>query len=223
MEAFILVVDDDRFLLEAVQSLLEGHGFRVAVAGSGAAAIREIDAKVPDLALLDISLPDTDGFTLCRRLRARHRFPIVMLTSRSETMDKVIGLEVGADDYLTKPFEPSELLARVRAHLRRHLEYDGERGVEPKSVTIGGLELDAETRTATLDGERVELTKREFELLAHLVANAGRVVPRESLFERNWGFDIEFSSNSLDVHIYRLRKKFPGYIRTMRGYGYRIG
>jgi len=152
-----------------------------------------------------------------------------MLTARSEAMDKVIGLEVGADDYLTKPFDPSELIARVRAHLRRSREYvsNPPKEEERKSV-FGGLIVDHQARDAVVDGRPVKLTKREFELLAHLAANAGRVVTRDSLFEHNWGFDIEFSSNSLDVHIYRLRKKIeadpdnPRYIHTLRGYGYKL-
>ncbi|AIE85353.1 response regulator transcription factor [Fimbriimonas ginsengisoli] len=226
MDARLLVVDDDRFLLENVARLLQSQGYEVATASSGEEGLRAVERQIPDMAVLDVSLPDFDGITLCRRLRAIHRFPILMLTARSEAMDKVIGLEVGADDYLTKPFDPSELIARVRAHLRRAQEYASAPATSRKR--IGGLEIDHDTREALIDGKPIELTKREFELLAHLAANAGRVLTRESLFERNWGFDIEFSSNSLDVHIYRLRKKIepdpdhPTYIHTVRGYGYRL-
>jgi len=227
MNAHILAVDDDRFLLENVERLLQMNGFDVTTASSGEEALRALEKRKPDLAVLDVSLPDFDGITLCRRIRAEHRFPIIMLTARSEAVDKVIGLEVGADDYLTKPFEPSELVARVRAQLRRSTEYAGA-AVRDK-IKIQGLEIDFESREVHIDGRMVELTKREYELLAHLARNAGRVISRESLFERNWGFDIEFSSNSLDVHIYRLRKKLepdadhPIYVQTVRGYGYRIG
>lgn len=227
MNAHILAVDDDRFLLENVERLLQMNGFDVTTASSSEEALRALEKRKPDLAVLDVSLPDFDGITLCRRIRAEHRFPIIMLTARSEAMDKVIGLEVGADDYLTKPFEPSELIARVRAQLRRSTEYAGA-PVRDK-IKIQDLEIDFESREVHIDGRLVELTKREYELLAHLARNAGRVISRESLFERNWGFDIEFSSNSLDVHIYRLRKKIepdadhPIYVQTVRGYGYRIG
>jgi len=179
--------------------------------------------------VLDISLPDFDGITLCRRLRSTHHFPIIMLTARSDSMEKVIGLEVGADDYLTKPFEPAELIARVRAHLRRAQEYTTPlNAVESSKTVLKGLVIDHEARDAFVEGQPAKLTKREFELLAHLAANVGRVVTRDSLFEHNWGFDIEFSSNSLDVHIYRLRKKIepdiehPRYIHTLRGYGYKL-
>jgi len=182
------------------------------------------------MAVLDISLPDFDGITLCRRLRATHHFPILMLTARTDAMDKVIGLEVGADDYLTKPFDAAELVARVRAHLRRLREYG--RPATPAAASertvFEGLVVDHDIRDAIVDGRPAHLTKREFELLAHLAANAGRVVTRDSLFAHNWGFEIEFSSNSLDVHIYRLRKKIeadpdhPRYIHTLRGYGYKL-
>jgi DNA-binding response OmpR family regulator len=227
MNARILAVDDDRFLLENVAHLLQINGFEVDTASSGDEALRSLEKRVPDLALLDVSLPDFDGITLCRRIRTNHRFPIVMLTARSEAIDKVIGLEVGADDYLTKPFEPSELIARVRAQIRRSIEYAG--AAARNQVKIQDLEIDFDSREARVNGRAIELTKREYELLAHLARNAGRVISRESLFERNWGFDIEFSSNSLDVHIYRLRKKIepdpdrPTYVQTVRGYGYRIG
>lgn len=227
MSARILAVDDDRFLLENVARLLQLNGFEVDTASSGDEALRSLAVHLPDLALLDVSLPDFDGITLCRRIRTSHRFPIIMLTARSESLDKVIGLEVGADDYLTKPFEPAELIARVRAQLRRSMEYAG--ASERDHIKIQDLEIDFGSRQARVSGRVIELTKREYELLAHLARNAGRVISRESLFERNWGFDIEFSSNSLDVHIYRLRKKIepdpdrPTYVQTVRGYGYRLG
>jgi DNA-binding response OmpR family regulator len=224
----LLVVDDDRFLLENVARLLRTQGYAVDTAASGEEAIRALGTRVPDLVILDISLPDFDGITLCRRLRSTHRFPIIMLTARTDAMDKVIGLEVGADDYLTKPFEPSELIARVRAHLRRVGEYATAAPAAASRTVIGGLVIDHDARDAFVDGQAAHLTKREFELLTHLATNVGRVVTRDSLFEHNWGFDIEFSSNSLDVHIYRLRKKIepdlehPRYIHTLRGYGYKL-
>jgi len=227
MSARLLLVDDDRFILENLSRVLRAQGYDVKTASNGEDALRHVQREKPDLAILDVNLPDFDGLTLCRRLRTEHRFPILMLTARSDAMDKVVGLELGADDYLTKPFDPSELIARVRAHLRRTREYSLEASA-PARVEIEGLVIDHEARDAFVEGRAVNLTRKEFELLAHLAANKGRVITRESLFERNWGFDIAFSSNSLDVHIYRIRKKIepdpehPRYLHTMKGYGYKL-
>ncbi len=227
MSSQILVVDDDRFLLDNIRQLLVSNGYGVATASSGEEALRVAAEHLPDLVLLDINLPDMDGITICRRLRSKWKFPVIMLTAKSDAIDKVIGLEVGADDYLTKPFEPSELVARVRAQLRRTQEYAPDMHA-PNRIEIGGLVIDHELHDASVDGKQVGLTHKEFELLAHLAANAGRVLTRDSLFERNWGYDIAFSSNSLDVHIYRIRKKIepdpehPRYLHTLKGYGYRL-
>jgi len=226
MPAKLLLVDDDRFLLDGTSRLLRAQGYDVETAETGIKALECLEGRVPDLMVLDVSLPDFDGITLCRRVRTRHRFPILMLTARSDAMDKVIGLEVGADDYLTKPFEASELIARVRAQLRRSQEYDAEQS--RPTTNIGDLCIDRGAREVSLGSKKVELTNREFELLAHLAANTGRVLSKDSLFQHNWGFDIEFSSNSLEVHIYRLRKKIepnperPIYIHTVKGYGYKL-
>lgn len=221
----LLVVDDDLFLQDSLKRLLEKQGYEVRTASSGEDGLKAIVDQAPDLLILDLGLPTVDGISLCRRIRSKWRFPVLMLTARTDAMDKVIGLEVGADDYLTKPFEPSELVARVRAHLRRSLEYRGE--AEPtKRITMGNLCIDHEARDAFVDGIAAQLTNKEFELLAYLGANAGRALSREILFERVWGYDIEFSSNSLDVFVYRLRQKLPGgagkAIQTVRGYGYKI-
>jgi DNA-binding response OmpR family regulator len=223
----ILIADDDRFLLQNLRILLESHGYEVLSATSGEEAMALAASKPIDLVILDINMPDEDGLTVCRKLRGKWRFPILMLTARTDSMDKVVGLEVGADDYLTKPFEPSELIARIRAHLRRTKEYAEPNGGS-KVIAVGDLLLDRDSRTVAMAGRPVELTNKEFELLAHLAANAGRVISRESLFDRVWEFDIEFSSNSLDVHIYRLRKKIepdpdhPSYLLTVKGYGYKL-
>lgn len=221
----ILVVDDDLFLLDNLKRLLEKQGYDVRTASSGEDGLKAIVDQAPDLLILDLGLPGVDGISLCRRIRSKWRFPVLMLTARTDAMDKVIGLEVGADDYLTKPFEPSELVARVRAHLRRSLEYRGD--AEPtQRIMMGNLCIDHEARDAFVDGIAAQLTNKEFELLAYLGANAGRALSREILFEQVWGYDIEFSSNSLDVFVYRLRQKLPGdagkAIQTVRGYGYKI-
>lgn len=225
MAAKLLVVDDDRFLLDNLKRLLESNGFGVRTATSGEDAFKAIVDEAPDLLVLDLGLPGIDGISFCRRIRAKWRFPVLMLTARTDAMDKVIGLEVGADDYLTKPFEPVEIVARIRAHLRRSSEYS-EETVSSKRIEIGELVIDQEARDAFVDGEAANLTTKEFELLAYLGANAGRAMSREVLFEQVWGYDIEFSSNSLDVFVYRLRQKLPNnvgrFIHTVRGYGYKI-
>jgi DNA-binding response OmpR family regulator len=227
MSTRILVVDDDRFLLENLKRLLAKNGYDVSIASSAEEALRSVAEAPPDLTILDVGLPDADGISVCRRIRGKWKFPVLMLTARSDAMDKVIGLEVGADDYLTKPFEPSELIARVRALLRRANEYAPEEAKEEK-IEVGALIVDHQARDAFFEGKALGLTNREFELLAHLAANAGRVLTRESLFQRNWGYDISFNSNSLDVYIYRLRKKIepdperPQYLHTYKGYGYKL-
>ncbi len=222
----ILVIDDDAFLRESLRQLLQSNGFTVRSAEAAKEGFIQIAEKAPDLLVLDLSLPDEDGIALCRRIRAKWTFPIVMLTSRSDLLDKVVGLEVGADDYLTKPFEARELIARVRANLRRQTEYLAAKGPS-ETVEIGPLKLDSASRKATLHGSPVTLTTLEFRLLQYFVANSGRVLERETLFETVWGYDEEFNSNSLDVFVYRLRTKLEKasgtkLIHTVRGYGYRF-
>jgi DNA-binding response OmpR family regulator len=182
--------------------------------------------QVPKLMILDLSLPDEDGVSLCRKVRGKWKFPIIMLTSRTDLMDKVIGLEVGADDYLTKPFEGRELVARVRANLRRLDEYSP--GDESSDfVEVGPLKLDLKSRQVHIKDEKISLTTLEFRLLHYLVSNSGRVLEREKLFETVWGYDESFNSNSLDVFVYRLRTKLERasgvkLIHTVRGFGYRF-
>ena len=224
MSSRILVVDDDRFLLENVGRLLRNQGFEVRTASDAGEAMRNVNEFDPELAILDVGLPDSDGFTLCRTLRKTVRFPILMLTAQGESGEKIEGLDAGADDYLTKPFDPGELVARVRAHLRRSQEYAAPNGL----LTVGEITIDPSGRVATIAGRPVDLTNKEFALLAHLAANAGKVLSREELFSRSWGFDISFGSNSLDVYIYRLRRKIeshadrPRYLHTIKGYGYKL-
>lgn len=224
----VLIVDDDRFLLENLKRLLQREGYAVTAATSGEDALEYIAVEPCDLMILDLGLPGADGLSTCRRLRGKHNFPVIMLTARSDAMDKVIGLEVGADDYLTKPFEPIELLARVRAHLRRSRDYQRTEDVAEPNISVGNLLVDFEKRDVFLGGKPVELTTREFELVGHLARNLGRVVPRESLFERVWGYDMSFNSNSLEVYVYRIRKKIeadpnnPRHMKTVRGFGYSL-
>ena len=224
----LLIVDDDRYLLENLKRLLQREGYGVRTATSGEEALELVATEPCDLMILDLGLPGVDGLSTCRRIRGKHNFPVIMLTARSDAMDKVIGLEVGADDYLTKPFEPIELLARVRAHLRRSKDYQKTDDSGESNITVGDLVVDFEKRDVFLSGKPAELTTREFELVAHLARSAGKVVPRESLFERVWGYDMAFNSNSLEVYVYRIRKKIeddpnaPRYMKTVRGFGYSL-
>lgn len=222
----LLVVDDDAFLRENLKRLLEQYQYEVVSVASGADALRALSEAPFQLVILDLGLPDIDGFDLCRHIRQQWLTPILMLTARTDLMDKVIGLELGADDYLTKPFEPKELLARVRALLRRVYEYP-TREENTKGVReFGEIVIDFDRRQVLVRGKVVSLTKREYDLLVYLAQNAHRVIPRERLFEQVWGYSIEFSSNTLDVYMYRLRKKIeldpnkPKYLHTHRNFGY---
>lgn len=224
----LLIVDDDRFLLENLKRLLTREGYGVQTATSGEEALERISIEPCDLMILDLGLPGADGLSTCRRLRGKHNFPVIMLTARSDAMDKVVGLEVGADDYLTKPFEPVELIARVRAHLRRTRDYTRNEHADEKPLSIGDLLIDFQKRDVFVDGKPSEMTTREFELVAHLARNLDKVVAREALFERVWGYDMSFNSNSLEVYVYRIRKKIeqdpnnPRYLKTVRGFGYSL-
>jgi DNA-binding response OmpR family regulator len=227
--ASILVVDDDRFLQERLVRLLQDEGYESEGVGSGEEALARLETHRPDLVVLDLGLPGMDGLTTCRRIRKRWRMPVLMLTARNDAADKALGLETGADDYLAKPFEPIEFIARVRAQIRRFHEYRAEPETAPSSAfTLGDLRIDYDKREVSL-GERVlELTTREYEVLAYLSRNRDRAVSREQLFEHVWGFEMEFTTNSLDVHMYRIRKKLeanpdrPRYLHTIRGFGYKL-
>ena len=221
--AKVLVIDDDRFLAEAVRKLLTEAGFDVATVATATEGWSSLTTFAPDLIVLDLGLPDQDGMALCRNVRNRSSVPILMLTSRSGAVDKVLGLEFGADDYLTKPFDSHELVARIRALLRRRDVYDAQSG--EKVYSLGGVRLDMAARRATTNGVAITLTETETKLLEHLMANPGRALERDTLFTTVWGYDSEFNSNSLEVMVYRLRNKIKQaggsmVIRTLRGYGY---
>jgi DNA-binding response OmpR family regulator len=219
--ATILLVDDE----EAVQKLLtyplQQEGFRVLQAGDGEEALRRFEAEHVDLVVLDLMLPRLDGLEVCRRLRAQSTVPIIMLTARDDELDKVVGLELGADDYITKPFSIREFRSRVRALLRRAaLPPDGgNRDV----IAIDGLAIDLSKRLVELDGRRIDLTYVEFELLRALVAKPGRVFSREALLQGLWGDYAYREPRTIDVHIRHLREKLgdPELIQTVRGVGYR--
>ncbi len=229
MSEKILLIDDDKFLAQSLTRLLESQGYEVASA-HGVVQGRELAGQqVPDLIILDLGLPDGDGVELCRDLRTVLTSPILMLTSRGESIDKVIGFDAGADDYLVKPFDPHELLARVRALLRRQNQYDRPSDAATESVLeVGDLRIDPTARIASVGPNRLTLTNTEFDLLKELATNVGRAIHRDALFTSVWGFSPDFSSNSLDVLTHRLRTKLRAagagdLIQTVRGFGFRMG
>jgi two-component system response regulator RegX3 len=222
----ILVVDDEQSYRDALRIALEREGFRVDVAADGAEAIARFDAVRPALVLLDVMLPRISGVDVCRELRTRSQVPIIMVTARNAEIDAVVGLEVGADDYVTKPFRLRELVARVRAALRRGPGDDT--GAQPDEVLeVGDVRLDAARHEVAVRGARVALPLKEFELLELLLANAGRVLTRDVLIDRVWGPNYYGDTKTLDVHVKRLRSKVeddpghPARIVTVRGVGYR--
>jgi DNA-binding response OmpR family regulator len=215
----LLLVEDEESIGSLVRAYLEQTGYRVAWVRSGEEALSTLDQLEPRMVILDIGLPGADGFDVCREIRTRSTVPILMLTARDEEADRVAGLEVGADDYVSKPFSPRELAARVKAVLRRS---------EPSAPTtqrleIGDLVVDPQAREVTVAGEPVELTGKEFDLLAYLLENAGIVVSRDQLLERVWGMSYAGGTRTVDVHVAQLRRKLgrPDSIRTFRGSGYK--
>ncbi|MZP28988.1 response regulator [Heliobacterium undosum] len=226
--AKILVVEDDQHILELVRFNLEKEGHAVQAAVDGEAALACLQEELPDLIILDLMLPRLDGLELCRRVRSRNHsshLPILMLTAKGEEVDKVIGLEMGADDYMTKPFSPRELVARIKALLRRTTRSDARPG---GPMQVGELTIDAERYEIRVGGVKQDLTPKEFELLRWLASHPGKVFTREFLLERIWGYDFFGDSRTVDVHIRHLRQKVekdpgnPRYIETVRGVGYKF-
>jgi DNA-binding response OmpR family regulator len=215
----ILLVEDEDDIASVVRAYLERDGFRVVWATHGMEGLHALEQHDVRLAILDLQLPDTDGFELCRAIRSYSRLPVVMLTARDEEIDRVTGLELGADDYVTKPFSPRELVARVHAVLRR-----AEPDDEHETLDAGDVVLDRRSRTAIVDGREVELTAREFELVWHLAERPGVVVSRERILDRVWGLAFPGGTRTVDVHVGQLRRKLdrPGLIRTVRGAGYKL-
>jgi DNA-binding response OmpR family regulator len=218
-----LLVEDDVKLARVTAEYLQGHGVRVVTSPNGAAALEEVRLSPFDVVLLDLMLPGRSGLEVCRELRARSDIPILILTARGEEADRVLGLELGADDYLTKPFSPRELLARIQSHVRRSR---GLSGPSARPLALGGLVLDPASLRATLDGRELPLTAYEFQLLLALAERAGQVLSRERLLERARGNAEEAFDRSIDVHISRLRAKLgddpkrPQWLKTVRGAGY---
>ena len=224
--ATIFVIEDDPTVAEVVYRYLAREGYQVEVVADGAEGLRRALAEPPDLVVLDLMLPGMSGIEVCRRLRETAPVPVIMLTARSGEVDRVTGLEIGADDYVAKPFSPRELTARVRAVLRRAGGGVNAR-LEPSLLRFQDLELDATTHEVRRDGSIVELTAKEFDLLAHLMRHPRRAFRREELLEQVWGFESGDTS-TVTVHVSRLREKIetnpgePRYVRTVRGIGYRF-
>jgi len=219
MAGTVLLVEDEPSVGELIRGYLMRDGYRVVWVRSGEDALVELDRHRVRIVILDIGLPGKDGFDVCRDMRARSDVPILMLTARDEEPDRIVGLEVGADDYLTKPFSPRELLARMKAILRRSEPQEGRE----KTVALGDVVLDRESHDVTVAGKPVELTAKEFDLLAYFMANTGVVVSRDLLLERVWGQEYPGGTRTVDVHVAQVRRKLdrPDLIRTLRGTGYK--
>ncbi|MEY9214718.1 response regulator transcription factor [Thermobifida halotolerans] len=221
----VLVVEDEESYSDALSYLLRKEGFEVAVAPTGTVALETFDRTGADLVLLDLMLPGLSGTEVCRTLRQKSNVPVIMLTAKDSEIDKVVGLELGADDYVTKPFSSRELVARIRAVLRRRGKDDT---LLPTTLEAGPVRMDVERHVVTVRGGHVQLPLKEFELLEVLLRNAGRVLTRPQLIDRVWGADYVGDTKTLDVHIKRLRAKIetdpsnPQYIITVRGLGYKF-
>jgi two-component system, OmpR family, response regulator len=217
----ILIVDDDPHIRELVRVFLRGEGFTVYEAADGVEALDQLETLKADMVILDVMMPNMDGWELCRELRASYDIPLLMLTAKGETAQKIMGFQLGTDDYLVKPFEPLELVARVKALLKRY------RIATSQTVQVGELRMDRKTYEVTVQGEYLTLPRKEFELLFKLASSPGRTFARDQLIEDIWGYDFAGNERTLDVHINRLRERFPEEkhsfkIRTIRGLGYRL-
>ena len=220
------MVEDEESFSDALSYMLRKEGFEVSVAATGPEALTEFDRTGADIVLLDLMLPEMSGTEVCRQLRQRSRVPIIMVTARDSEIDKVVGLEIGADDYVTKPYSPRELVARIRAVLRRQ----STEPVDESAATLsaGPVRMDVERHVVTVSGSSVQLPLKEFELLELLLRNAGRVLTRGQLIDRVWGADYVGDTKTLDVHVKRLRSKIepepsaPRFIVTVRGLGYKF-
>jgi DNA-binding response OmpR family regulator len=220
----VLVVDDEPIVREVVVRYLQHEGYSTLEADDGDKARIVLEAERPDLVVLDVMLPGTDGLELCRWIRAKSELPVILLTARGEEADRIVGLELGADDYVTKPFSPRELAARVRTVLRRSAPPVDEN----QRLTFDGLELDASTREVRKDGEELKLTAKEFDLLWFLASNPRRVFSRDQLMSRVWGYEAALDTGTVTVHVRRLREKIeespshPRFLQTVWGVGYRF-
>jgi two-component system, OmpR family, response regulator RegX3 len=221
----VLVVEDEESFSDALSYMLRREGFDAVVAGTGPDALAEFDREGADVVLLDLMLPGLPGTEVCRALRSRSNVPIIMLTAKDGEIDKVVGLELGADDYVTKPYSARELVARIRAVLRRRVDTEVPTGAV---LEVGLVRMDVERHVVSVDGEQVSLPLKEFDLLELLLRNAGRVLTRGQLIDRVWGSDYVGDTKTLDVHVKRLRAKIepdpanPTHLVTVRGLGYKL-
>ncbi len=224
MQGSVLVVDDDKNICQLVRLYLEKDGYAVSLAYDGEEALRAFRASSPDIVILDLMLPGLDGMDVCREIRKTSAVPIIMLTAKGETLDKILGLEMGADDYIVKPFEPKELVARVKAVLRRT---QNAPKAEEQIVRYSGICISLVNYELTLGDKTISLPPKELELLYHLASHPNRVYTREQLLEEVWGFDYFGDSRTVDVHVKRLREKLEGYedgwqLKTVWGVGYKF-
>lgn len=229
----ILVVDDEKEIVDLIEVYLKNDGYTVYKAYNGSEALRYIENVKIDLAILDVMLPDIDGFRICQKIREKHFYPIIMLTAKVEDSDKIMGLTIGADDYITKPFNPLEVAARVKTQLRRYVRYNNAANHEEKNgpiteYDIKGLVINKNTHKCTLYGAEITLTPMEFSILWYLCENRGKVISSEELFENVWGEKFLDNNNTVMAHIGRLREKLkepartPKFIKTVWGVGYTI-
>jgi len=224
----ILIVDDEKAIADLIEVYLKNEGYETVKCFNGKDALNEVRKTEFDLAILDLMLPDVDGFSICSAIRERgYKYPVIMLTARTQDIDKITGLTLGADDYVTKPFNPLELTARVKAHLRRYKQYNTE-AEDKDRIEIRGLEINNESHKCFLFNEEIPLTPTEFGILRLLCENAGRVVSTEDIFEKVWGEKYLDSNNTVMVHIRRIREKLhepsrnPRFVKTVWGVGYKI-
>jgi len=219
----VLVVEDETSIASFVALYLKNAGYRIRTVGTGREALEQVAQEKPNLIVLDLMLPDMDGLEVCRRIRQTSDIPILMLTARDEDVDKIIGLEVGADDYLTKPFNPRELVARVKSILRRSVPE--RREVQTKQIKHGDLEIDVGRREVLVVGKEIQLAPKEFDLLWELLDHRGLVLTRDQLLERVWGYTFAGDTRTVDVHVRQLRRKLgeASPIVTVWGVGYKVG
>lgn len=224
MAGDVLVVDDNEKIVEVLRAYLEADGFSVRTASDGISALEEVSRAVPDIALLDIMLPGIDGIELTKRFQREYGLPVILVTARTEEIDRLVGLEIGADDYISKPFSPREVVARVRAVLRR-----AQRQEEPSgTIRVGTLEVDPQRRTVSIDGEHKDLTRTEFDILHAMASHPGRVYSRLQLLEAVSGDAFDGYERTIDAHIKNIRRKLdedprnPRFVRTVLGVGYKV-
>lgn len=233
MDINILIVDDEQPIADLIEVYLKNDNYNVYKFYTGKEALECIDSVPLDLAILDVMLPDTDGFSICQKIREKYFFPIIMLTAKIEDMDKIMGLTLGADDYITKPFNPLELTARVKTQLRRYRKYNHEEGPEDilhanNEIESAGLVINKDTHKCTLYGTQLQLTPIEFSILWYLCEHKGKVISSEELFEAVWGEDYLDNNNTVMAHVARIREKMnepsrkPKFIKTVWGVGYTI-